>query len=226
MNKKVAEVSCNLAVLAFMADDLNLAFRNFKTCVANPRYDTIYAGAMMHLFELMSEKDPTNHALRFRDISLASSTTEQELQRCEDVLSLPCREKPCKTEERNPFYHVRSYRAERPEILPELVSAIEKAAEARGGWTTKRHSAYPTTDIPLEDAPELLPWFLQLRTKLIVPVIRRDYNVNVEGFHDIFLIKYEAKDGSQDHLAYHRDSSLLSFTMLLNDPNEFEGGGM
>ena len=45
------------------------------------------------------------------------------------------------------------------------------------------------------------------------------------GISRHFSIKYEAKDGSQDHLDYHRDSSLLSFTMLLNDPSEFEGGG-
>ena len=228
----------------------SMAFNNFKSCIANPKYDTLYAGAMMHLFELMG-KDTSRHAIRFRDMSLLSSTNTVELQRCRSVrcvcvcvfssvfnhickikntkipiqiLSVPCKE-PCNQSKRNPFYHIRSYQAERADLLPDLVTAIERAAHARGGWTTKRHAAYPTTDIPLEEAPELLPWFLQLRTKLIVPVIRRDYNVNVEGFHDIFLIKYEAKDGSQDHLDYHRDSSLLSFTMLLNDPSEFEGGG-
>jgi hypothetical protein len=28
-----------------------------------------------------------------------------------------------------------------------------------------------------------------------------------------------------DRLAFHRDGSLLSFTVLLSPPNEFEGGG-
>jgi hypothetical protein len=30
---------------------------------------------------------------------------------------------------------------------------------------------------------------------------------------------------TMDRLAFHRDGSLLSFTVLLSPPNEFEGGG-
>ena len=43
----------------------------------------------------------------------------------------------------------------------------EKAGEARGGWTTSRHYAVPTTDIPVHAIPDLLPlWNALMRDKL------------------------------------------------------------
>lgn len=74
------------------------------------------------------------------------------------------------------------------------------------------------------------------------------YGVDVEdmSFLDLFCASYEGKDDgnveaestaailsdeedstrdTMDRLEFHRDGSLLSFTILLSPPNEFEGGG-
>lgn len=72
------------------------------------------------------------------------------------------------------------------------------------------------------------------------------YAVDVDdmSFLDLFCASYEGKDGNDveaettafvsdedsardtmDHLEFHRDGSLLSFTILLSPKNEFEGGG-
>jgi hypothetical protein len=67
------------------------------------------------------------------------------------------------------------------------------------------------------------------------------YDVDVDdlSFLDLFCASYEGKErggelnrndpdkdrNTMDRLAFHRDGSLLSFTVLLSPPNEFEGGG-
>ena len=84
MDKKAAACACNLAVLYYVMGKHTNAFKNFKSCIANPKYDTLYAGAMMHLFELIG-KDTSRHAMRFRDMSLFSSSNTVELQRYQSV---------------------------------------------------------------------------------------------------------------------------------------------
>jgi hypothetical protein len=67
------------------------------------------------------------------------------------------------------------------------------------------------------------------------------YGVDVDdlSFLDLFCASYEGRESEResnkndsgedrntmDRLAFHRDGSLLSFTVLLSPPNEFEGGG-
>ena len=40
---------------------------------------------------------------------------------------------------------------------------------------------------------------------------------------DVFVVKYDSK--GQNKLDLHRDSSILSFILLLSSPNDFSGGG-
>eukprot|EP00940_MAST-03C_sp_MAST-3C-sp2_P002589 g2589.t1 len=223
---RVTGVMCNQAILLQMSNRLEEAFMKFKSCMSDPMYDTQFAGAQLEVLEAigsaMQEVSETKDMLVQRSRASKNNSDLDALQECVAVDAVDCRGgKNCD----NPFYDIRSYVAESPELLPEIVQAIERAAERRGGWTTDRHAAYPTTDVALEDVPEIIPWFLQLKRNLIAPIVRRDYQVDVVGFHDVFLIKYEAVEGRQDSLAFHRDSSLLSFTMLLNDPSAFDGGG-
>ena len=35
----------------------------------------------------------------------------------------------------------------------------EARAERMGGWTTARHTNYPTTDVPIQELPDTLEWF-------------------------------------------------------------------
>ena len=109
----------------------------------------------------------------------------------------------------------------------------EDAAKARGegGWTTPRHYAVPTTDIPIHDVPPLLKWFNQVLKYRLRPLLALQYgeeevgehgqNVNV---HDAFIVRYDAL-GGQKHLPLHRDQSSHSFTIALNSLTEYRGGG-
>merc|ERR1712113_702414 len=48
-----------------------------------------------------------------------------------------------------------------------VIQTAENHAASNGGWTTARHYAVPTTDIPLHSIPPLLRWFNGiLKTKL------------------------------------------------------------
>ena len=40
---------------------------------------------------------------------------------------------------------------------------------------------------------------------------------------DVFVVKYDQR--GQRELAVHRDNGLLTFSLLLSDPTDFEGGG-
>ena len=45
------------------------------------------------------------------------------------------------------------------EICDNIISWTEEHNRAHGGWTTNRHYAVPTTDIPVADIPSVLNWF-------------------------------------------------------------------
>ena len=110
----------------------------------------------------------------------------------------------------------------------EWVAAAEAAASARGGWTTSRHYAVPTTDIPVHAVPALLPrWNALMRDKMAALLaaacpdqVVGPHRVRV---HDAFVVRYSAE--AQHHLPTHADQSLLSVTLALNGTEEYEGGG-
>ena len=84
------------------------------------------------------------------------------------------------------------------------------------------------TDIPLLSLREVLPdWNEALRT-LLLPALSACYpeaapRASQLHVHDCFLVRYDAS--KQSSLPTHTDQSLLSFTIALNDPSEYEGGG-
>lgn len=108
------------------------------------------------------------------------------------------------------------------------VAAAEAAAATRGGWTTSRHYAVPTTDIPIHAIPALLSrWNALMRDKL-APLLAAACPQEVRGaqrvrVHDAFVVRYSA--AAQHHLPTHADQSLLSVTLALNALGEYEGGG-
>ena len=107
-------------------------------------------------------------------------------------------------------------------MAPERCVEIVAAANANGNWTTQRHRHYPTTDIPLAEISGIS---LVEELASIEDIARQAYalpDAKMTMF-DLFVVKYEA--GAQDQLALHRDVSVLSFVVLLNSPDEFEGGG-
>lgn len=44
-------------------------------------------------------------------------------------------------------------------------------------------------------------------------------------FRDLFFVRYSAAVGDQRKLDIHQDGSVMSFNIILNSPDEFEGGG-
>ena len=112
-----------------------------------------------------------------------------------------------------------------------IIKMAEEHAEANGGWQTDRHHMYKTTDIDVRHAPHLLEFCNNKLESRIIPVLGSLFNIplNELEIDDLFVVKYKCGDGenskSQTSLAPHRDDSVLSFVILLNHPNSFDGGG-
>jgi hypothetical protein len=111
----------------------------------------------------------------------------------------------------------------------DVVAEAEEHAERLGGWSTARHYSHPTTDIRITDLPRAKVWFAEnLRTKLFPAIAACFPNLVKEPealrIFDVFVVKYNAE--RQSYLKVHRDSSLISVTIALNDKSDFEGGGM
>lgn len=105
----------------------------------------------------------------------------------------------------------------------------EAAAATSGGWTTSRHYAVPTTDLPVHSVPELLPLWNKFVTTQLGPFLyacfpdivkRNGANVRV---HDAFVVRYDAN--AQRFLPTHVDQSSISITLALNGADAYEGGG-
>ena len=117
--------------------------------------------------------------------------------------------------------------------FPWLTSAtcqtlIQKAefVAGREGWSTTRHEHYATTDVPASRMPGI---DRHLRTPLyqeLFPFIGARYGVDPKKlyFDDVFVVRYAPQE--QPGLEMHQDGGFFTFTVLLNSPDAFEGGGV
>lgn len=117
-----------------------------------------------------------------------------------------------------------------------LQIATEYAATT-GRWEKpdfSRHTSYATCDFCVEDCRDLETFLQSIDFNTRVwNLMSSLYNVDDEdmSYLDLFCAHYQAKSDettnptTMDRLEAHRDGSLLSFTLLLNSPEEFEGGG-
>jgi len=117
-----------------------------------------------------------------------------------------------------------------------VLNALKDAVSKReSGWTTDRHAAYATTDVPCSEVAEIDAWVRESLSKRVFSKLSArhgwPYSEN-EGhfahsqglyFRDLFFVKYSV-DG-QAGLSLHRDGSIVSFNILLNKATDFEGGG-
>lgn len=111
------------------------------------------------------------------------------------------------------------------EICEWIIIESEKYAETNGGWKTKRHKNYPTTDIPAQNIQSIFN-FLLISINKICGFIKKSYCLEptfMIDIIDLFIVKYN--DYSQNFLDFHLDRSFMSFNILLSDPNTFKGGG-
>jgi len=110
-----------------------------------------------------------------------------------------------------------------------FINEAERIA-ATSGWSTKRHGSFPTTDLPMQDLPESLDLLNTLLKERILPALGDSFSDALPGsmtnlrVADAFVVKYSAA-GGQTELKPHRDGSVLSFNIALNECAEFEGGG-
>jgi hypothetical protein len=129
-----------------------------------------------------------------------------------------------------------------PFLLEEEAETICKMAtefaEQTGRWDSPdqvRHQSYATCDFPIDECSTIEEYFdkIDFDGRLFERMATL-YGIDVEdlSYLDLFCVRYEAKQDPDamdsevmDRLEAHRDGSLLSFSLLLNTPDHFEGGG-
>ena len=122
------------------------------------------------------------------------------------------------------------HRTKEPIISPEDCAWVIETAEADGGWTTGRHVQAPTTDMPVSQVPALREWFDGVLRDTLFPMMGELYpNVVGQGGNnlrvmDAFVVRYDAQ--GQASLPVHQDENVLSFTIALSSPDDYEGGGV
>ena len=119
--------------------------------------------------------------------------------------------------------------------LPDLIDArtaeafirlAEEHAEENGGWGTRRHDFYPTTDININDVLPLVYPIHNIAYRDIIPKIVKEFNLNPNllGIYEVFIARYSTEIAShQRHLELHADGSDFSFVITLS--GGFTGGG-
>jgi hypothetical protein len=110
-------------------------------------------------------------------------------------------------------------------------------AKSTGRWQTPdsvRHQSYSTCDFPVEDCDELQTYLEEIDFDgRLFGQLSELYTIDPDDMEylDLFVAHYQARDSEEDspkvmdRLAAHRDGSLLSFSLLLNSPDDFTGGG-
>ena len=135
--------------------------------------------------------------------------------------------------------HVRSILSD-----DEAASCLQLAtdfAAVTGCWEQpdmERHSTYSTCDFPVEDNEDLASYLADIDfDERLKGLLQEQYGIEPDfmSYLDFFCAQYQAQADTSsgdseaittmDRLEAHRDGSLLSFTILLNAPTEFEGGG-
>jgi len=166
---------------------------------------------------------------------VAEVPSEQELSGLEVVEGMAVRERSrqClsvegRPELEEPFCMESLWTSQQCEAF--LAEAIA-AADLRG-WQSTRHRHYPTVDIPACDIPSGA--YCELRSSLdsrVLPEMQQRYRTKALRIKEAFFVKYEAPSDapsdapSQAGLDFHKDGTLLNCVVVLNDPEDFEGGG-
>jgi hypothetical protein len=57
-----------------------------------------------------------------------------------------------------------------------VIEWAEDCANVLGSWTTSRHYAVPTTDIPVHSSPRMLEWFNEVLMSKIGPLLHEQYS--------------------------------------------------
>jgi hypothetical protein len=119
----------------------------------------------------------------------------------------------------------------------QIARAYAKESSSWDQQDSTRHVSYQTVDFAVEDSVDMSEYLQDISfQERIFDLLSEQYDVDAEdlSFLDLFCASYEAKANgvteetdreTMDRLDFHRDGSLLSFTVLLSQPEDFEGGG-
>jgi hypothetical protein len=138
------------------------------------------------------------------------------------------------------------FRTKHPILSPSECTRVMKEVDLyhsqpphNGKWSTVRHSSVKTTDVAAEDIPALRPWLRALLAERLYPMLECAYPKLADGStlgckkdgsrmraHDAFIVRYDADCDMSLSLPEHSDTSVISFTVALNQKGrDFEGGG-
>eukprot|EP00980_Cylindrotheca_fusiformis_P008719 scaffold1868_cov193-Cylindrotheca_fusiformis.AAC.4 len=108
-------------------------------------------------------------------------------------------------------------------------------AASTGRWDSpdsERHASYATCDFPVEDCEKLEKYLDEIGFDDRLFSELSDLYAIERGalsYLDLFVAHYQVKEDGEsnvmDRLELHRDGTLLSFSLLLNSPDDFSGGG-
>ena len=125
----------------------------------------------------------------------------------------------------NQRYILRNYLTK--DVCKWIINECENYANSNSGWLTNRHTSYPTTDLPIELIPSVFSFILFSFKETLMKEIIKYYSLDNKGYHyeinDLFIVKYEKY--KQTQLSLHEDDGCITINILLNDTNEFIGGG-
>lgn len=132
--------------------------------------------------------------------------------------------------------HIRSLMSE--DEASRCCAIAMEFATATGRWNapdSDRHQSYATCDFPVEDCKSLEDYLREIGfDDRLWESLSQLYNIDEDdmSYLDLFVAHYQAKDSKEsgesdlmDRLELHRDGTLLSFSLLLNSPDNFSGGG-
>ena len=135
--------------------------------------------------------------------------------------------------------HTKVYTTAAPVLTPQQCRKVIAAAETHAknkGWSTKRHVAYPTHDLPATSEVLGAPGkVLKSRVESsLLPELAERFGLDLSALsiQEMFVAKYEPPSdvagggGALAALEEHEDGSEWSFVLALNSQGEdFRGGG-
>lgn len=143
----------------------------------------------------------------------------------------------------SPLYQLHVYQVLSQEEAGKALQMAQEYNDITNCWSTKdteRHKRYSTADFCVEECDILSNYLESIQfEQRMFQLISELYDVDTTDleFQDLFCAHYRGnteKNDHQDtiptvqvmdHLAFHRDGSLISFTIVLCDSESYTGGG-
>lgn len=112
------------------------------------------------------------------------------------------------------------------DICKWIISESEKFALNNGGWIKKYYNSYPKTELQVNKLENINSFIKILLQNNIFKKIRNVFHISEEikfNLIDLFIVKYS--EDEQTDLDLYKEGSFISFIVMLNERNEYEGGG-